>query len=55
MPFPPLPFPGLRNPGISFLSFTFHMVKSNYLRPSFHMDCLLPLWPLLLLASLVNL
>ena len=53
------PLPGWRSKRwdacIGFPSLAFPYLKSNYLRPSFHMDHPLALWPLLLLASLVNL
>ena len=42
------------NACIGFPSLAFPYGESDYLRPSFDMDCLLALWPLLLLASLVT-
>ena len=39
---------------IGFPSLAFPFGERDYLRPSFDMDCLLALWPLLLLASLVT-
>ena len=52
------PLPGLRSKRrdscIGFPSLDFPYGERDYLGPSFDMDCLLALWPLLLLVSLVN-
>ena len=52
------PLPGLRSKRwdscIGLPSLAFPYGERDYLRPSFDMDCLLALWPLLLLVSLVN-
>ena len=42
------------NACIGFPSLAFPYVEPDYLWPSFDMDCLLALWPLLLLVSLVT-
>ena len=51
------PLPGLRSKRrdscIGFPSLAFPYGERDYLLPSFDMDCLLALWPLLLLVSLV--
>ena len=53
------PLPGPRSKRwdacIGFPSLAFPFGERDCLRPSFDMDCLLALWPLLLFASLVNL
>ena len=50
--------PGLRSERwdacIQFPSLAFPFGERDYLQPSFDMDCLLALWPLLLLVSLVT-
>ena len=52
------PLPGLRSKRCTactgFCSLAFPYGERDYLRPSFDMDCLLALWPLLLLVSLVT-
>ena len=52
------PLPGLRlkkwDSCIGFPSLAFPYGERDYLRPSFDMDCLLALWPLLLFVSLVT-
>ena len=52
------PLPGQRSMRwdacIGFPSLSFPFGERDYLRPSFDMDHLLALWPLLLLASLIT-
>ena len=52
------PLPGLRSKRwdscVGFPSLAFPYGERDYLRPSFDMDCLLALWPLLLFVSLVT-
>ena len=52
------PLPGLRlhrwDSCIGFPSLVFPFAERDYLGPAFDMDCLLALWPLLLLVALVT-